>query len=92
MWRIVRLRGFVNDPVLKVVGDLVSEIEDQLGEGPSYVSRAVIVCEQIDADGDRFLRIIRDRNLKNWEVRGMLTEVLSDMDACDVVDVLEGDE
>lgn len=79
----------MNDPVLGKVSELVSDIEDELGEAASVVTRAVVVCEFIDSDGDRCLRIIRDRFLKSWEMRGLLAEVLSDMEAFDVVVALE---
>lgn len=79
----------MNDPVLASVGDLLADIQDDLEESPSIVNRAVIVCETIDSDGDRWLRIIRDHNVKTWEVRGMLEEVLADLNAYDVVGVME---
>lgn len=82
----------MNDPVLRAVGDLLADIREDLDEGPAMVIRAVIVCETIDADGDRWLRIVRDGNLKSWECRGMLEEVLSDMNAYDVVSVMEDDQ
>lgn len=78
----------MNDPVLQAVGDLLAGIQTELGEARSMVSRAVIVCETIESDGDRQLHIIHDGNLHTWEIRGMIAEVLADQDAYDVVSLL----
>lgn len=79
----------MNDPVLQMVGDLVADIESDLEESRSLVTNAVVVAAFIDPeDGARWLRIIRDGDTRQWEIRGMLAEVLSDLDAFDVVDAL----
>lgn len=82
----------MNDPVLVAVGDLMAQIRAEVGEAPGIVNRAVIVCETIDEDGDRRLGIVWDGNLKSWECRGMLEEVLADMNAYDVVSVIDEDD
>lgn len=81
----------MNDPVLSAVGDLLGDIQADMGEEPVLVNRAVIVCETLDSDGERRLRMIYDGNLKTWEVRGLVGEVMSDLNAYDVVWAMEGE-
>lgn len=81
-----------NDPVLEFVGDMIADIETQMEESRTVVNRAVVVAECMDEDGDRWLRVVRSRDTKHWEARGMLSEVLVDLSNFDLVDMLRGDE
>lgn len=83
----------MNDPVLETVDQLRAEIESELGDEATVTTKALVVAEFIEADGSRNLHIIRDGHIKNWEIRGMLHEVIADLDAFDIVDVLaDGDD
>jgi hypothetical protein len=82
----------MNDPVLVVVGGLLAEIAGDLDEPAAMVNNAVIVADFIDADGEHWLRIIRNQDSRAWMIRGMLHEVLADMDAHEVVYQLGGEE
>lgn len=81
----------MNDPVLEMVDKLRADIETELDEDATITTKALVVAEFVEADGSRNLHIIRDGQIKNWELRGMLHEVIADLDAFDIVDVLEGD-
>lgn len=81
----------MNDPVLETVDKLRADIEADLDEDATITTKALVVAEFVEADGSRNLHIIRDGQIKNWEIRGMLLEVIADLDAFDIVDVLEGD-
>lgn len=78
----------MNDPVLEHVGDMIADIEGSFEEDRSIVNRAVVVVECMDLDGERWLRVVRARDVRSWEARGMLEEVLTDMSNFDLVDML----
>lgn len=78
----------MNDPVLEHVGDMIADIEGSFEEDRSIVNRAVVVAECMDLDGERWLRVVRSRDTKHWETRGMLNEVLTDLTNFDLVDML----
>ena len=78
----------MNDPVLGAVDSLRADIDPTY---TSFTTKALIVAEFMNDEGGRGLHIIRDEGLQNWEIRGMLAEVLADMDAYDIVDVLDAD-
>lgn len=82
----------MNDPVLEKAGELLADVAGQLDEPPAIVTNAVLLVEYVDVDGDKWLRTFRNTDIKTWEMRGMLSAVLSDMDAFDVVWALEDDE
>jgi len=78
----------MNDPVLEAVDKLRAEIAAESGDAASVTTRALIVAEFMEADGARRLHIIRDERIQNWDIRGMLHEVIADLDAFDIVGVL----
>ncbi|MDF1596963.1 MAG: hypothetical protein P1T08_12865 [Acidimicrobiia bacterium] len=80
----------MNDPVLEAVDKLCADIEADIGDAATVTTRALIVAEFLDADGSRRLYIIRDRQIRNWDIRGMLLEVIADLDAFDIVNILDG--
>lgn len=82
----------MNDPVLETVDNLRADIEAELGDDATVTTKALVVAEFMEADGSRRLHIIRDGQIKNWEIRGLLHEVIADLDAFDIVDVLSDGE
>lgn len=81
-----------NDPVLEAAGDLAAEIHEDLDLGPGRVMKAVMVADVMDEQGERRLVVMRDNEIRDWEVRGMLNEVVSDLSAFAVVDFLEEED
>lgn len=81
------------DIVIQKVSELVEDAENELGFARGMVTKAVVVAHVVDQSGDRHLHIIRDTDIKDWEIKGMFAEVLSDLQAFALMDVLdEGDE
>ncbi len=44
-----------------------------------------MAVEVVDIDGERGLRTLMSRDLRTWEVRGMLDSMMSDCYAADVI-------
>lgn len=82
----------MNDPVLEKISELLIDVTSSLDEPPAIVTHAVVLVEYIDLQGEKWLRTLRNSDIKSWEMRGMLSAVLSDMDAYDVVSVLEEED
>lgn len=78
----------MDDPTLFYVSQLMNE----LGEEKVLTTKAVVAAEYVDEDGQRWLRMAISADVKNWEIRGMLSEILSDIDAYDVREAVWDEE
>lgn len=81
-----------DDPVLEAADGLLTEAAADLEAGPVRAMKAVTLVEAMEEDGSRRLWIIRDQDIANWEIRGMMHEMLSDLSAFDLVDILDPED
>ena len=80
----------MTDKVLDHASNLMADLNE--GKPGSFITtKAVFAVEYLDEDGERWLRYVGSSDVRNWEIRGMMSEILSDMDAYEVRYVLEED-
>ena len=76
------------------------ELEDAVqdwwrqGDGPpgGIATKWMLVCEGMEADGDRWLRFAWSEGLKTWEQKGMLHEALDSQVAVQVADEVRAED
>lgn len=73
-----------NDPVLEATQTVHDDIANQFDLGAGRITKALLLYEYIDDDGDRHFQIVSDRDSTSWDMRGMLHEAIANFDAFEV--------